>query len=172
MEYEILGNSEVNYMRDKTEKGERRGIYSTSGAGIVIVLEHIENKMMKGRSIVIHEGGDDIKELKIKPMFEAYKEVIKKIKYQGELCIVSGILPRKGESSYCWSSRAIGINNRLQGYCREVEVVMFVDNWDRFYGNRKVYAADRMHLSRQGTNLLSVIIEEKVEINSNLDKRR
>ena len=147
MEYEILGNSEVNYMRDKTEKGERRGIYSTSGAGIVIVLEHIENKMMKGRSIVIHEGGDDIKELKIKPMFEAYKEVIKKIKYQGELCIVSGILPRKGESSY-WSSRAIGINKR------------------------KLYAADGMHLSRQGTKLLSVIVEEKVDINSNLDKQR
>ena len=50
--------------------------------------------------------------------------------------------------------------------------VMFVDNWDRFYGNRKLYTADGVHLNRQGTNLLSVIIEEKVEVNSNLDKRR
>ena len=50
--------------------------------------------------------------------------------------------------------------------------VMFIDNWDRFYGKRKLYAADGIHLSRQGTSMLSVIIEEKVEINSNLDKRR
>ena len=49
---------------------------------------------------------------------------------------------------------------------------MFVDYWDRFYGNQKLYAADGRHLSRQGTELLSVIIEEKVEINSNLEKRR
>ena len=53
-----------------------------------------------------------------------------------------------------------------------MEGVLFVDNWDRFSGNQKLYAADGMHLSRQGKNLLSVIIEEKVEINSNLDKRR
>ena len=98
-------------------------------------------------------------------------EVIKKIEDHGKLCIVSGILPRRWKSPY-WSSKVIGINNRLQRYCKVMERVMFIDNWDRFYGNQKLYAADGLHLSKQGSNLLSMIIDEKVTINSNLDKRR
>ena len=170
-EYEILGNSEVRYMGERTKRGGKRGIYFTNGAGIEDILEHIRNKRMKGKTTVIHGGGDDIKKLETEHILRAYKEVIKETKDKGKLCIVSGIVPRRGESSY-WSSRAIGINNRLQGYCKEMDGVMFVDNWDRFYGNRKLYTADGVHLNRQGTNLLSVIIEEKVEVNSNLDKRR
>ena len=170
-EYDILGNSEVRYMRRRTEKGGKRGIYSTNGAGIENILEHIRNKQLEGNTTVIHGGGDDIKKLETEPMLKTYKNAIKETREQGKLCIVSGILPRRGESPY-WSSRAIGINNRLEKYCREMEGVMFVDNWDRFYGNQRLYTADRVHLSRQGTNLLSVIIDEKVEINLNLDKRR
>ena len=170
-EYEILGNSEVRYMRERTKRGGRRGIYSTNGAGIEDILEHIRNKRMEGKTTVIHGGGDDIKKLETEHMLRVYKDAIKETIDQGKLCIVSGIVPRRGESSY-WSSRAIGINNRLQGYCKEMDGVMFIDNWDRFYGNRKLYSADGMNLSRLGTSLLSVIIEEKVQINSNLDKRR
>ena len=170
-EYEILGNSEVRYMRERTKRGGRRGIYSTNGAGIEDILEHIRNKRMEGKTTVIHGGGDDIKKLETEHMLRVYKDAIKETLDQGKLCIVSGIVPRRGESSY-WSSRAIGINNRLQGYCKEMDGVMFIDNWDRFYGNRKLYSADGMNLSRLGTSLLSVIIEEKVQINSNLDKRR
>ena len=169
--YEILGNAEVRHMRERTKKGGKRGIYSTNGAGIVNILEHIKNKQMEGKTTVIHGGGDDIKKLETEHMLRTYKEAIREIKEKGKLCIVSGILPRRGESSY-WSSRAIGMNDRLQKYCKEMDGVMFIDNWTRFYGNRKLYATDGIHLSRQGTNLLSVIIEEKVEINSNLDKRR
>ena len=158
-------------MGERTKRGGKRGIYFTNGAGIEDILEHIRNKRMKGKTTVIHGGGDDIKKLETEHILRVYKEVIKETKDKGKLCIVSGIVPRRGESSY-WSSRAIGINNRLQGYCKEMDGVMFVDNWDRFYGNRKLYTADGVHLNRQGTNLLSVIIEEKVEVNSNLDKRR
>ena len=169
--YEILGNSEVRDMRERTKKGGKRGIYSTNGAGIMNILEHTRNKQLEGKTTVIHGGGDDIEKLGTELMLKTYKDAIKETRDQGKMCIVSSILPRKGESSY-WSSRAIGMNNRLQRYCKEMEGVMFVDNWDRFYGNRKLYAADGRHLSRQGTDLLSVIIEEKVEINSNLEKRR
>ena len=169
--YEILGNSEVRDMRERTKKGVKRGIYSTYGAGIINILEHTKNKQLEGKTTVIHGGGDDIEKLGTELMLKTYKDAIKETRDQGKMCIVSSILPRKGESSY-WSSRAIGINNRLHRYCKEMEGVMFVDNWDRFYGNRKLYAADGRHLSRLGTDLLSVIIEEKVEINSNLDKRR
>ena len=121
-EYEILGNSEVQYMGERTKRGGRRGIYSTNGAGIVDILEHIKSKRLEGKTTVIHGGGDDIKKLETEHMLRTYKEAIRETKEKGKLCIVSGILPRRGESSY-WSSRA-------------------------------------------------VIIEEKVEINSRLDKRR
>ena len=158
-------------MGERTKKGGRRGIYSTNGAGIEEILEHIRNKRMGGKTTVIHGGGDDIKKLATEHILRVYKDAIEETRNQGKLCIVSGIVPRRGESSY-WSSRAIGINNRLQGYCKGMDGVMFIDNWDRFYGKRKLYAADGIHLSRQGTSMLSVIIEEKVAINSNLDKRR
>ena len=86
-EYEILGNAEVRYMRERTKKGGKRGVYSTKGAGILDILKHIENKQIEGKTTVIHGGGDDIEKLETERMMKAYKEATEEIEIQGHLCI-------------------------------------------------------------------------------------
>ena len=46
-------------------------------------------------------------------------------------------------------SKALGINERIKAICQKKEV-RFVDLWDAFYGNRKMYRRDGIHFSEEG----------------------
>ena len=168
----IVGSSIIKKFKGKTRKGKKRNIFCNPGAGMKSIVEHIENGNVDGKTVVIHGGGNDIEKINTEELMGLYKEAIDKVRSKGKLCVVSGILPRFGKSPY-WSSRAIGVNNRVQSYCKEkFHDVMFIDNWDRFYNNQRFYARDGVHLNNKGSEILSTIIDEKVQINSNLVARR
>ena len=170
VDYSVLGSSIVRKFRRRTKRS-MRNIYCSSDAGMEEIAEHLENVITEGNTVVIHGGGDDIKRMNTEKLMKLYKDTIEKVTRRGKRCIISGILPRLKESPY-WSSRAIGINNRVQEFCKAKQGVMFIDNWDRFFHNQRFYSEDGIHLNKQGTDMLSMIMDEKVQINSNLEIRR
>lgn len=169
--YTVVGSSIIKKFKGKSKRGKKRNIFCNPGAGMERIVEHIENGNIDGKTVVIHGGGNDIERMNTEDLIGLYKDAISKIRSNGKMGIVSGILPRHEKSPY-WSSRAIGINNRVQNYCKKLDNVMFIDNWDRFYNNRRFYARDGVHLNNQGSELLSTIIDERVQINSNFVSRR
>ena len=171
VDYSVLGNSTVKKFKRRTKTNMTRNIYCSPDAGMEKIVEHIENGNLEGDTVVIHGGGDDIKGMNTEKLMELYKNTIEKVINKGKLCIISGILPRLKESPY-WSSRAIGINDRVSEICKTKPGVMFVDNWDSFYNNRRFYSEDGIQLNQQGVDMLSTLIDEKVHVNSNLEIRR
>ena len=170
VDYSVLGNSTVKKFKKRTKRN-MRNIYCSSDAGMEEIAEHLENGITEGSTVVIHGGGNDIKRMNTEKLMKLYKDTIEKVTSRGKRCIISGILPRLKESPY-WSSRAIGINNRVQEICKAKQGVMYIDNWDRFYNNRGFYSDDGIHLNKQGSDMLSMLMDEKVQINSNLEIRR
>ena len=65
------------------------------------------------------------------------------------------------DASREWLSRAIGVNEQLKGVCKDIGV-SFVDDWDRVFGRRELYARDGVHLSRKGVDVLSECLERGV----------
>ena len=171
VDYSVLGNSNIKKFQRKTKTNMKRNIYCSPEAGMERIVEHIENGSLEGDTVVIHGGGDDIKGMNTEKLMELYKNAIEKVTNKGKLCIISGILPRLKESPY-WSSRAIGINDRVREICKTKPGVMFVDSWDSFYNNRRLYSEDGIQLNKQGSDMLSILIDEKVHVNSNLESRR
>ena len=171
VDYSVLGNSTVKKFKRRTKTNMTRNIYCSPDAGMEKIVEHIENGNLEGDTVVIHGGGDDIKGMNTEKLMKLYKNTIEKVTNKGKLCIISGILPRLKESPY-WSSRAIGINDRVREICKTKPGVMFVDSWDSFYNNRRLYSEDGIQLNKQGSDMLSILIDEKVHVNSNLESRR
>ena len=171
VDYSVLGNSNVIKFKGRTRRNTKRSIYCSPDAGMEKITEHIENGNIEGNTVVIHGGGNDIRTMNTEKLMKLYKNAIEKVTSRGKRCIISGILPRLKESPY-WSSRAIGINNRVQEICKAKQGVMYIDNWDRFYNNRGFYSDDGIHLNKQGSDMLSMLMDEKVQINSNLEIRR
>ena len=170
-EYCILGDSIVKHFKKTTKRRKQRNIYSSPGAGMKRLTEHIENGQLDGRMVVLQGGGNDIEKTNTETLMKLFEDAIKKVRERGKMCVVSGILPRHNESHY-WSSKAIGINDRVQKYCSKMDGVMFIDNWDRFYHNQKFYTRDGVHLNYLGTDILSSIIDREVELYSNFLKNQ
>ena len=166
-EYCVLGDSIVKHFEKKTRRRKQRSIYCDSGAGMERLIEHIENGNLGGRAVVLQGGGNDIEKVNTERLMKLFKEAIEKVRSKGKICLVSGILPRQSESRY-WSSKAIGINNRVQKLCSEIDGAMFLDNWEKFYHNRRWYTRDGIHLNYQGSKVLSNIVDAEVELNLNL----
>lgn len=170
-EYCILGDSIVKHFKKTTKRRKQRNIYSSPGAGMKRITEHIEKGQLDGRMVVLQGGGNDIEKTNTETLMKLFEDAIKKVRERGKMCVVSGILPRHNESHY-WSSKAIGINDRVQKYCSKMDGVMFIDNWDRFYHNQKFYTRDGVHLNYLGTDMLSSIIDREVELYSNFLKNQ
>ena len=61
---------------------------------------------------------------------------------------MTGILPRWG-ASWEWSSRALGVNSRLEKFSKECWIP-FIEYWSLIYGRRSYYAHNGIHLSHDG----------------------
>ncbi|KAK7085850.1 hypothetical protein SK128_008573 [Halocaridina rubra] len=70
-----------------------------------------------------------------------------------------GILPRLSQSSEWWS-RAIGVNARMEVFCRENNIG-FIDGWDHFTSRKHMYARDGVHLSNSGVSVLAGMIDRE-----------
>ena len=72
--------------------------------------------------------------------------------------IVVGLLPRNDVSHYSLS-KAIGLNSRLENVYTQ-KGVKFVNFWDRFVGNRKLYKRDEIHFNDEGKKLFGSLLNE------------
>ena len=117
--------------------------------------------------VTLNVGVNNIGNTKSEEVIRRYRNLLDKIRYEGRRCIIVGIAPKLNAGSE-WISRAIGINSRLEKFV-DKGWVEYIDSWDHFWGNSKLYSADGLHFSRLGTDTLKVQIENALVL---LDSNR
>ncbi|KAK7087076.1 hypothetical protein SK128_002178, partial [Halocaridina rubra] len=93
-------------------------------------------------------------------LIRLYRQALDKIRKRGAVPVMCGILPRLSQSSEWWS-RAIGVNARMEVFCRENNIG-FIDGWDHFTSRKHMYARDGVHLSNSGVSVLAGMIDREI----------
>jgi lysophospholipase L1-like esterase len=111
---------------------------------------------------IVHVGTNNIRNTGSEELVTKYEHLIRKMvasRKESTMvdskreCMISGILPTLNGGSE-WSSRALGINDRVRGLCNK-HGIKFIDSWAKFVGKADLYSKDGLHLSKKGILLLS-----------------
>ena len=144
------------------------------GAKIKDLSDNFDD-VVKGSSprsvLILHGGVNDVGNTLSEELIDTYRTVIAKLIKSGRKeshlsetkrkGIITGILPKFGAGTE-WSSRAIGINERVKRLCKESNM-RFLDYWGNFWGKRGLYSINGYHLSRTGVLLLSDLYEKELQ---------
>ena len=156
----LVGDSLCRHVSKKV-RHRVRGNYFFPGAGIKKVGESVERWIDGNDVVCLVAGGNDIQDGRSEELIRLYRQALERVRKKGAIAVMCGILPRLGHGSE-WSSRAIGINARMEAFCRENSIV-FIEAWDSFYGRRQLFARDGVHLSGAGNSVLAGLIDRAVE---------
>ena len=148
--FSIVGDSMVRHLGKHTRTHIRK-VVCMPGAGVTRVLGRVGEVLEEGNStpvVSITVGTNDVGNRRTEELVTKYRQLLDKVREKGGIPVIHGILPRWG-ASWEWSSRALGVNSRLEKFSKECGIP-FIDNWSLFYGRRSYYAHDGIHLSREG----------------------
>ena len=151
----VIGDSLVRYL-DKTCAKDKANRLRVCFAGVGDVSERLSRTVRgsdRNATVIVHVGSNDVVKQRSEELMKKYEILIRTLKESGRRGVVSAILPRVGVSSD-WLSRAIGINTRVEGLCRE-NGMHFIDNWEVFYGRRDLFQRDGVHLNICGVECLA-----------------
>lgn len=104
--------------------------------------------------------GNGLGKVRREKLFRKFRQALDKIRDNGGIPVVCGVLPRRGVGAK-WLSRAITMNLRLANHCKS-NGWTFIENWDPFYGKDILYARDGVHLSHKGVRVLAGTLEREV----------
>ena len=146
---------------------KKRKVISYPGA-IAKKLEEEVGKMKienKRTTIIVQASGNDLfmrngNAGQTEPLVKQLEKTVETMRKKSTSAIVIGILPRLNVSHYALS-KAIGINDRLETICRR-KSVKFINLWEKFYGNRKLFRRDGIHFSEEGRKLFGNMINHNL----------
>ncbi len=75
-------------------------------------------------------------------------------------CILIETTPRLKASNFTLS-RAIGIYTRVKDMCKK-EGIVYIDTWDKFINNRKLYKHDMTHLNNAGVETIARLLHNTI----------
>ena len=121
------------------------------GAGVNDVseaLEDVTKDTPNNSLVVLHVGTNDVVRTRSEELMQRYRQMIRRYKTKTKNIIISGILPRIGADTTFYS-KAFSTNNRLKSLCLQ-EKVDFLDTWNDFYDQPKLFSDDGLHLNTVG----------------------
>ena len=93
----------------------------------------------------MHVGVNDIGPRRSVSLMAEYRSLLQRLASVRKPVLVTnvtGILPRVAGDE--WASRALTLNHSVQSMCAAMGL-HYVDLWDRFYGDDRLYASDGLH---------------------------
>ena len=162
----IYGDSRVRFMNRAfcERKRDSRMRVCLPGAKLKDLSDNFDDVVRgssRGSVLILHGGVNDVGNTLSEELIDTYRTVIAKLVKSGRKGIITGILPKFGAGTE-WSSRAIGINERVKRLCKESNM-QFLDYWANFWGKRELYSIDGYHLSRKGVLFLSDLYEKELQ---------
>ena len=130
------------------------------GCGVKKVRDSIVGSRVSGCEVV-WVGTNDIGDRRSIELESKFSELVKTLEGRDSMSIVVGVLPRVRESNE-WLSRAQSLNDFLEKECKKAGI-MFVNNWDTFWGSKYLYKYDGIHLNDKGKQ----IVADKIQMGIN-----
>ena len=121
------------------------------GCGVEKVRESIVDSKVSGFEVV-WVGTNDIGDRRSIELENKFKKLINTMKGRDSNSILVGVLPRVRETNE-WLSRAQSLNDYLQIECEKAGI-LFINNWELFWGCKYLYKFDGVHLNDQGKKLV------------------
>ena len=164
----ILGDSLVRGLAKFVAKPKTKRIVQVyPGARINHIKKVIQESVLpdKKSSLVVNIGSNDIyrKEATSEHYVADYIDLIDTLKDRADNVIVVGVLPRRKVGTFVLS-RALHVNNRVKEYCEQKAKISFIDPWDEFIHDRRLYQSDGIHPSTKGTKLLASLIDGRINV--------
>ena len=165
----LIGDSTVKDQGKHFSSGNqrKRQVQSYPGAKSEDLREVVGKLKPKSRKaiILVQASGNDLFQEngsvgETEPVVKQLKSTVEAVKEKTDNGIIIGLLPRRNVSHYALS-KAIGINNRLQQICK-LNGVNFLNLWDKFIDNRKMYQRDGTHFNEKGKKAFSNFLNEKM----------
>ena len=115
--------------------------------------------------IIVQASGNDLFQRRVnvgetEPVVKQLASTVKAVREKTVNGILVGLLPRPNTSHYALS-KAIGINTRLESICKQ-NGVKFLNLWDEFIGNKKLYQGGGNQFSEQGKKVFGNLLNESV----------
>ena len=141
----------------------RRRRYCFPGASLKDITASIDDVTKDASTntlYVIHAGTNDVQHTRSEELMEKYREMIQKYKTKSKNIIISGILPRINADTRFYNI-AFSTNNRLKTLCQQ-ENVEFIDMWNDFYNQHRLFQKDGLHLNSVGSARMGRLLNNKV----------
>jgi len=103
--------------------------------------------------VIVHTGTNEIMDRQSARLHLELEELSFQIESLGKRCILSGPLPSPSMGSE-YFSRLYGLHQWLCHFCVAAGF-NFIPNFDSFWTRHDLFNADRFHLNRRGTKLLT-----------------
>ena len=165
----LIGDSTVKDQGKHFSSGNqrKRHVQSYPGAKSKDLKEVVGKLKTKSRKsiILVQASGNDLFQEhgcvgETEPVVKQLKSTVEAVKEKTDNGIIIGLLPRRNVSHYA-QSKAIGINNRLHQICKQ-NGVSFLNLWEKFIENGKMYQRDGTHFNDKGKKAFGNLLNEKV----------
>ena len=159
----VIGDSRVRPLR-RTFCGKRDRCVVKPGARVADLLPVVEAELgsCSPDVVVVQVGVNDIGPRRSVALMAEYRSLLQRLASVRKPVLVTGILPRAAGEE--WASRALALNHSVRSMCA-VMGLHYVDLWDRFYGDARLYARDGLHLSEEGTRVLGAAYRSIIQGN-------
>ena len=150
--YLIVGDSRVRPLGNVC--GEKDKCVVRPGATVAEMGPVIQEQLDKcdPKVVVVHVGVNDVGPRRSVKLENDFCALLRRLEEARKPTIVTGILPRATASNE-WYSRAIAANASVKQLCLKMGLE-FVDLWQDFYGSKRFYLRDGLHLSDEGARAL------------------
>ena len=170
MEIEVISDSlgrNLSKHIGNRKRNTKRTVYVYPGAK----LDHIEQRIKSHKTtskkahLVVLAGGNDVyeKSAASEEIIQKYSVLLDSIKDRANNATMIAVLPRMKANTYTLS-RAIRINSALEKMCARANI-RFIDPWENFIYNPKLYKKDGTHINSQGLDILASYIIKQTKIN-------
>uniref|UniRef100_A0A8C4SYK5 SGNH hydrolase-type esterase domain-containing protein n=1 Tax=Erpetoichthys calabaricus TaxID=27687 RepID=A0A8C4SYK5_ERPCA len=115
-------------------------------------------------AIVLHAGVNDIRHRQSEILTADFMALIKDTKERtpSAKIFISGPLPLVRRSNEYYS-RLLGLNNWLQGFCKNQDIG-YINNWDLFWERPRFFKRDGLHPNSFGARVLSENISKVIRL--------
>ena len=160
----VVGDSRVRPLKDTFCYKKDRCVVRP-GARVADLEKEVDEEIRKcsPKVVIVQVGVNDVGRRCSEKTLGAYHSLLQRLQEARKPVVVTGILPRRWATTE-WYSRAIGLNSRVSMMCMD-KGLQFVDAWDIFYGNNRLYSSDGLHLSHEGARALGSVYHQAIQGN-------
>jgi hypothetical protein len=158
----VIGDSIIRGL-SLPSHGSKAAVHCFPGAKVLDVntkLSDVLGKHVNANTVIVHIGSNDTSCRESEILKAHFKTLLISLTNTGKNIAISGPLPayKRGIEKF---SRLLSLNSWLKMTCENFNVI-FIDNFDLFWGRPALFRWDGLHPNHRGSHMLAHHIEQHI----------